>query len=156
MTEPLEGNAGLRGQSYGLGHFECAPDQCVIVEFTPPRCLMWSVQLSGWYWESMEFAARQSSLNGHQAVLDSDGLFRGVISHTDPGVPNWIDPEGHDRGTIGIRYLFPDAVPQPSLLALPFKELHSTLPADTLRVTPDERQQILERRRRAVQLRYRY
>lgn len=156
MTKPLEGNAGLRGQSYGLGHYECGPDEAVIVEFEPPECLMWSVQLSGWYWESMEFGARQSSLNGSQAVLDSDGMFRGVIAHRDPGVPNWIDPEGHESGTIGIRYLFPDRVYQPTLRTVPAATVRDALPNDTRIVSVDERRRILERRRRAVQLRYRY
>lgn len=156
MTEPLEGNAGLRGQSYGLGHYECAPGEAVIVELTPPDCLLWSVQLSGWFWESMEFGARQSSLNGSQAELDSDGVFRGVIAHEDPGVPNWIDPEHHASGTIGIRYLFPDRVEQPTFRTVPAASVRDALPPETRVVTPAERRDRLERRRRAVQLRYRY
>jgi hypothetical protein len=156
MTPPMEGSAGLLGQSYGLGHFACAPDEAVVVEFEVPECLLWSVQLSGWYWESMEFAGRQTSLNSSQAVVDGDGRFRGVIAHDDPGVHNWIDPEGHADGTIGIRYLFPDRVTQPVLTRVPVADLVRVLPPDTRRVTPDERRQALERRRRAVQLRYRY
>jgi hypothetical protein len=156
LTPPLQGNAGLRGQAYGLGHFRCAPDEALLVEFAPPRCRMWSVQLSGWYWESFEFAARQTSLNGSQAALDADGVFRGVVAHTDPGVHNWIDTEGHDRGTIGIRFLFPDEVPQPTLRTVPLASLQRELPAETRRVSPAERRRQIERRRRAVQLRYRY
>ena len=41
--------------------------------------------------------------------LDSEGVFRAVISHTDPGVPNWLDTAGH---TQGIRSLRP-TVPKP-------------------------------------------
>jgi hypothetical protein len=156
LTPPLTGNAGLRGQSYGLGHFRCGTDEALLVEFAPPACSMWSVQLSGWYWESFEFASRQTSLNGSQAVLDADGVFRGVVAHRDPGVHNWIDTEGHDRGTIGIRFLFPDRVPEPILRTVPLAELDRHLPAATRRVGPDERRDIIERRRRAVQLRYRY
>ncbi len=156
MTQPLEGNAGLRGQSYGLGHFECRSGDAVIVEFVPPECLMWSVQLSGWFWESMEFGARQSSLNGSQAELDPDGVFRGVIAHEDPGVPNWIDPEGHESGTIGIRYLFPDQVTQPTFHTVPACEVRAGLPETTPTVQPHERRLSLQRRRRALQLRYRY
>jgi len=156
MTPPLEGNAGLRGQSYGLGHFACAPDEAVVVELEVPQCRMWSVQLSGWYWESLEFAGRQTSLNSSQAVVDADGRFRGVIAHDDPGVHNWIDPEGHSDGTIGIRYLFPDRVTQPVLTRVPIADVARVLPPDTRRVTRDERRALLERRRRAVQLRYRY
>lgn len=156
MTKPLEGNAGLRGQSYGLGHYQCGPEEAVIVEFSPPECLMWSVQLSGWFWESMEFAARQSSINDSQAELDEDGRFRGVISHEDPGVPNWIDPEGHERGTIGIRYLFPDHVTQPTFTVVPMRDLARALPVSTPRISIEDRRRRLAQRRRAVQLRYRH
>ncbi len=125
------------------------------MEFEPPDCLLWSVQLSGWYWESMEFAGRQSSLNGSQARLDDDGVFRGVIAHRDPGVPNWIDPEHHERGTIGIRYLFPDRVVQPAFRTVPLTEVRAALPVTTPVVGATERRETLERRRRSVQLRYR-
>lgn len=156
MTEPIEGNAGLRGQSYGLGHYRCRADEAILIEFRPPSCLMWSVQLCNWYFESMEFATRQSSLNGSQAMLDDDGVFRGVIAHGDPGVHNWIDPEGHKDGTIGIRYLFPDEVTQPVLTRVPLAELDRHLPPSTRRVDAGERAEILRCRSRALQLRYRY
>lgn len=155
MMAPLEGNAGLRGQSYGLGHFSCAPGEAVVVEFEVPRCLMWSVQLSGRLWESLEFGGRQSSLNSSQAAIDADGRFRGVIAHEDPGVHNWLDPEHHAEGTIGIRYLFPETVNQPRFARVPVADLSRALPPDTRRVSPAERRALLERRRRAVQLRYR-
>ncbi|MEI8359296.1 MAG: hypothetical protein WCH13_12515 [Deltaproteobacteria bacterium] len=156
MMEPLTGHAGLRGQSYGMGHFAVEPGWALVVEFEVPRCLMWSVQLSGWFWESMEFAGRQTSLNGSQAVVDRDGRFRGVIAHEDPGVHNWIDCEGHREGTIGIRYLFPEQVNQPTFAHVPVVDLGRVLPADTRRVSREERRTGIERRRRAVQLRYRY
>ncbi|MFP6663248.1 MAG: DUF1214 domain-containing protein [Deltaproteobacteria bacterium] len=156
LTEPMEGNAGLRGQAYGLGHFRCAPDEAVILEFKPPACRMWSVQLCGWFWDSLEFATRQSSINSAQAEIDSDGIFRAVIAHDDPGVANWLDPVEREEGSIGIRYLFPDVVTQPAFRVLKRSELDGVLPADTKRLGPGERGRRLARRRRAVQLRYGY
>ena len=58
-------------------------------------------------------ARARSSLNGASAELDPDGVFRGVIAHGDPGVPNWLDPEGCERGTLAVRFLFADATPKP-------------------------------------------
>ena len=156
LTEPMEGNAGLRGQAYGLGHFQCEPDQAVIIEFRPPDSCMWGVQLCGWFWDSLDFATRQSSLNDSQAVLDPDGVFRGVIAHQDPGVPNWLDPVGRGEGSLGVRYLFPDQVPQPSFRVVPADRVRGELPAETPYVDAAERGRILERRRRSVQLRYGY
>lgn len=156
LTKPMEGNAGLRGQSYGLGHFRCEPDEAVIIEFRPPACCMWGVQLCGWYWDSLDFATRQSSLNDSQATLDTDGVFRGVIAHADPGVPNWLDPVGRTEGSLGVRYLFPDNVPQPTFRVVPAHRLREELPGATPIVAFAARRRILEQRRRAVQLRYGY
>lgn len=147
--------AGLRGQAYGIGNFRCAPDEAVIVEFTPPACRHWSVSLANWYWESLDFATRQTSLNGHQATLDPDGVFRAVIAHQDPGVPNWLDAAGNTKGTIAARFLLADSVPEPRLRSIQLADLRSELPDDTPRVGSAERAAALERRRRSVWRRYR-
>jgi hypothetical protein len=147
--------AGLRGQAYGMGNFRCAPDEAVILEFAPPACRHWSVSLASWYWESIDYATRQSSLNGAQARLDADGRFRGVIAHQDPGVPNWLDTAGHEAGTLAVRFLSAEAAPDVRLRALPLSELHAALPAETPRVAPAEREAALRARHRAVMDRYR-
>jgi len=147
---------GLHGQSYGMGPFVCGPDEAVIVEFPPPACRLWSVALTSFWWESLDFGRRQTSLNGSQARLDADGVFRAVIAHRDPGVPNWLDTEGCERGTLAVRFLFADATPRPALRAVPFARLAAELPADTPRVGPAERSAVLAARDRALQRRYGY
>ena len=42
--------------------------------------------------------------------LFCDGSVRFVIAHRDPGVPNWLDTAGHQRGTVGVRWVGPDVV----------------------------------------------
>jgi hypothetical protein len=116
---------------------------------------MWSLSLSNGFWESLEFGSRQSSLNGSQSALDDDGRVRVVISHDDPGVANWLDPCGWDRGTLAVRYLRPTTVPTLGYTTVPRAELSEHLPAGTRRMSPDERRDILERRRRALTRRYR-
>lgn len=148
-------HAGMRGQAYGIGNFRCAPDEAVIVEFTPPDCHHWSFGLANWYWESLPFASRQTSLNRSQARIDADGVFRGVIAHRDPGVPNWLDTAGHRQGSIAARFLLADAAPVPSLRAVPFADLRAHLPPETPQIDPVARAPILARRRRAVMRRYR-
>ena len=39
---------------------------------------------------------------------DADGRFTFVVAHSDPGVPNWIDNEGHTAGTLYWRFLLPE------------------------------------------------
>lgn len=147
---------GLHGQSYGMGPFACAPGEAVIVEFPVPRCRMWSVALTNFWWETLEFGSRQTSLNSHWARVDSDGVFRGVIAHRDPGVPNWLDAEGCERGTLAVRFLFADATPKTLLRVVPFDRLRDELPRDTPTTTPAERNAVLARRSKALQRRYAY
>jgi hypothetical protein len=146
---------GLRGQAYGMGNFHCAPDEAVIVRFTPPPCRHWSVSLANHWWESMDFASRQTSLNHSQARLDADGAFRGVIAHADPGVPNWLDCAGYEKGTLALRFLLADAAPEVRIERVPLAQLASRLAPGTPRVTPAERAAGLARRRSAALRRYR-
>jgi hypothetical protein len=155
LPQDSDQRAGLRGQAYGLGNFHCAPDEAVIIEFTPPRCRHWSVSLANWYWESLDFATRQTSLNGHQAALDSDGVFRGVIAHQDPGMANWLDTAGHQRGTLTARFLLADSCPEIRFRAVKLAELPSALLAGAPRFDSAARALVLEARRRAVLRRYR-
>jgi hypothetical protein len=148
-------HSGLRGQAYGMGNFACGPDEAVILEFAPPPCRHWSVSLATWWWEAIDFTARQSALNHQQARLDADGVFRGVICHSDPGVPNWLDPAGHERGTLIARFVMAEQQPAPRYRAVPLEELRRALPRDTPRISGEEREASLDRRRRAVWRRFR-
>jgi hypothetical protein len=155
LAQDSDQRAGMRGQAYGLGNFVCAPGEAVIVEFRPPACRHWSLSLANWYWESLDFATRQTSLNGHQAVLDRDGVFRGVIAHEDPGVANWLDTSGLTTGTLTARFLLADAAPEISFRAVNLSELAAALPPGTSHVDAATRAQQIDARRRAVLRRYR-
>ncbi len=150
LPEAAGEHSGLAGQAYGIGNFRCEPDQAVLLEFEPPPCHHWSVSLATWYWESVDYATRQSSLNRHQAEIDEDGTFRAVIAHRDPGVANWLDPGGHTLGSIAARFLLADHAPKPRMRVVPLAGVDAELPADTARVGPEERAERLARRRRAV------
>lgn len=148
-------HGGLRGQAYGMGNFSCGPDEAVVLEFAPPRCRHWSVSLANWWWEAIDFTTRQSSLNHVQARLDSDGVFRAVIAHQDPGVPNWLDTAGHERGTLIARFVLAEQSPRVRSRTVKLSAVRDELPADTPRLGRAERDEALARRRRAVWRRFR-
>jgi hypothetical protein len=148
-------HSGMADQAYGIGNFHCGPDEAVIVELTVPRCHHWSVSLASYYWESIDYATRQTSLNGHQSTLTRDGVFRAVIAHDDPGVANWLDTGGHTRGSIAARFLRAESAPKPAMRVVPRHRLDAELPADTPRIDAATRRDVLARRRRAVLRRYR-
>lgn len=135
---------------YGKGTYRCGADEAVILELEPPQAPYWSVQLASHYWEALDWNVRQTSINGHQAALDEDGRFRAVISHADPGVPNWLDAGGHETGLITARYFQARPTSPPTLKTVAFDALSSVLPRGTRRVTPLERQASLCERMRSV------
>jgi len=141
---------GFNKNTFCRGHYVCEEDEAVIIELTPPETVFWTFMLSNFQWEAMDFDVRQTSLNGHQARLDSDGVFRAVISHRDPGVANWLDAGGHTVAPITARYYNAVSKPIPVLKRVKFDDLNNHLPADTARVTPEERQVLLRRRRDSV------
>ncbi len=152
---PPDEASGLKGQAYGMGSWRCGPDEAVILELDPPNARMWGVSLCDRFWQSIEFADRQSSLNSSQAVLTPDGRFVAVICHDDPGVANWLDPGGHREGTLALRYLQPETIPALSYRVVPRSELAAALPTDTPTITASERDAVIARRRRSVARRYR-
>jgi len=138
---------------YGQGHYHCGPEEAVIVEVTPPTAPYWGFQLVSHYWEARDYHLRQTSINGHQAVLDDDGVFRAVISATDPGVPNWLDTAGHPHGLLSARYFRAETLPVPTLRTVRLETLPDELPKTTPTVTPEQRQESLRARALSVRRR---
>lgn len=144
-------------QWYWQGIFQFAPHEALILETElPEERKYWNVQLNDELWNAVEFIYRQSSLNGHQARVDADGRFRAVISLEDPGIHNWLDPVGTLQGMLIGRWYGCSSHPVPTLTRVPFGKLREHLPADTPRITREERDAALRARRIGGQLRRRW
>jgi hypothetical protein len=137
-----------------IGRWELGPDQALILEVEPPQGVYWSYSLGNPWWETIHYGRHQSSLNGHQAVVDSDGLVRVALCERDPGIANWLDTAGHSNGAMILRCVRTTTAPTPNARVVAFDDIASALPADTQRVTAEERAALLERRRRAVHERF--
>jgi hypothetical protein len=153
---PLDGTAmGAAAENRPvIGSFELGPDEALVVEVTPPEGLYWSYSLGNPWWETVDYARHQSSLNGHQAVADDDGLLRVVIAHEDPGVANWLDTAGHSAGPVILRCVRTESAPVPTTRVVPFAAVAAELPSGTRRVTPQERRAVIDARRVAVSKRF--
>tara|TARA_R110002124_G_scaffold4932_5_gene31039 strand:- start:111 stop:1508 length:1398 start_codon:yes stop_codon:yes gene_type:complete len=152
------------GQStnlYAGGVFELEPDEALVIEnriHLKPQYM--GFQIGNLWGESIEYANQIGSLNGHQMTADADGVFRIVLAHSDPGVPNWVDTTGHREGFMSPRWTYsetPAAEDWPTITArkVPFSEIRQHLPAATGTVTPEQRRQQIHIRQRHVQKRYR-
>ena len=141
------------------GTFDLADDEALVVRTWPSNGNYQGIQLGDLWFSSLEYANRQTSLSGDQAIASNDGTYWYVVSAHDPGVANWLDTTGRRRGFILIRYDGTDASPfddarQPSCQVVPHQLLRSVLPPETQTVTPVERAAALASRRRHVQRRY--
>ena len=153
---PLDGTAmgGAAENRPVIGSWELGPDEVLLVEVAPPEGLYWSYSLGNPWWETIDYARHQSSLNGHQAEVDPDGTVRAVIAHQDPGVANWLDTAGHGAGPVILRCVRTETAPIPTTRVVSFSEVAASLPAETRRVTPEERQETIAARRLAVSRRF--
>jgi hypothetical protein len=150
-------NIQLVKQLYWPAVFEFEDGEALIIETEmPKKWLYWNIQLNDPYFNAVEYVYRLSSINGSTAKISSDGKLRAVISLTDPGVPNWLDPAGYKQGTIYGRWYEADSHPLPTLTRVSLKDLHKHLPKDTPKVTPEQRKQELRTRVLAAQKRRRW
>lgn len=137
-----------------IGRWALEPDEALILEVEPPEGVYWSYSLGNPWWETIHYGRHQSSLNGHQAVVDSDGQVRVVLCANDPGVANWLDTAGHSNGAMILRCVRTRTAPTPVARVVKFDEIMTALPPGTKRVTPEERRATLQARRRAVHERF--
>ena len=151
------GNSGDWPQAYFECAYDLAPDEALIIESElPEKRVYWNVQVIDALWNQAELVHCQTSLNGHQARIDSDGKFRAVLSLKDPGIDNWLDTAGNLQGMLIGRWYRCSSHPVPSVKKVPLAEVRDHLPADTPAVSAEQRAEALRIRRRGAQLRRRW
>jgi hypothetical protein len=146
LTPPRRTPGGLATQFSSVGHYDLADDEAMIVtvpaaakEVAPYQ----GIQLGSMWYVSLDYVSHQTSLTADQARIDPDGRMRFVISERDPGVVNWLERTGHDRGYVQLRWQRLTrglgAEDGPAAEVVPFDELPRRLPFhDSARVTPPE------------------
>ncbi len=135
LTEPRPTPGGLATQFSSVGHYDLREDQAMLVTVpdagrdTAPYQ---GIQLGSMWYISLDYINHQTSLTADQARRDPDGMLRFVISERDPGVANWLECTGHQRGYVQIRWqrLARDLKPAdgPSAEIIPVAEIPERLP----------------------------
>jgi hypothetical protein len=156
----LGGQAGSGGflvtQAYSNGRFELGEDQALVVNVNPGYAGYVVVPVTN-AWGTQDGVGRPTgSLNNFQADRNPDGTYTFVIAKSDPGVANWVDTGGLDRGILILRWAaFPTGdlsrLPPPAVSTSLVKvgELPKLLPA-ARHVTSAEREKLREARRREL------
>jgi hypothetical protein len=158
MTAPRSTPGGLATQFSSAGHFDLGEDHAMIVTVpaaggtTAPYQ---GIQLGSMWYVSLDYINHQTSLTADQARIDPDGQLRFVISERDPGVANWLELTGRQRGYVQIRWqrltrdLTPDDGPQVAVVS--FAEIPGLLPYYAgARVSPSEWRARIAARQAAV------
>lgn len=109
---------------------------------------------------SYEHITGFGTLNNNQAIPNDDGTYTYVVAVADPGVHNWIEPQGFNEGTLLVRWIdipksdasVEDAVRFSKVVKL--DELAQHLPGGTVQVSAAERRAM--RARRALEYARRY
>jgi hypothetical protein len=99
--------------AYAMGSFELADDEALVLRGRSPACAFWNVCLWNGLLHTYNYDHDRVTINGYQVVPEADGSWVVVVSATDPGHPNWVSTQGHDRGRIWFRWFLPERTPDP-------------------------------------------
>lgn len=155
VDEPMTSAAGARENEYSQGFYELDANSALLIEFEPPRASYWNIQIGTMWYESLDSGVRLQSYNDRQAFIGDDGVFRALVAHRDPGVPNWLDTGGFPEGVILCRFQFPEpATPELHTRVVAFDEISSLLPPRTPRIALDERRREIALRRLGLASRF--
>ena len=131
------------------GFWRLAPDEALIVEFADPEAAFWGLQLATSLWHTLDYANRLTTTNSAQAHRDPDGVYRIVVAATDPGIHNWLDTTGLERGVLILRFCEATSATPPSTRVVNVSTVADEVPG-TLRCTADERRTQVAARREGV------
>lgn len=145
----LSGEHGkLVTMAYSIGHFDVKPGQALVLEIDPGDARYVGVPITNLYGTTNANLARGASLNDRQAERSPDGRFTCVLSLEDPGVANWLDPDGFERGFLFVRWAGldpkkpPEHAPAIATRLIELADLRDHLPPGTRRIDASERHAI--------------
>jgi len=90
---------------YRYAYFDLREGEALVVDLKPPQCQYWNIQVANHWMESLEYLYYTTAYNHSTVKANEDGSVRIVIAKHDPGVTNWIDTAGHDRGCVALRWV---------------------------------------------------
>lgn len=118
-------NGGVPDRHVAFGGWHKAPDEALVLEFTPPPCEYWNFQLCNIWQENLDtYEDGNGWISNYRHVTQADGRVRVIISERDPGLGgNWINSFGHEKGIWGLRLVRTEQTVPVALWRLPLAAL---------------------------------
>lgn len=156
MTSPMSSGSvgGLVTQASSTGWYKLGPDDAYLIRIDPAGADYCGLVAHDWWFRSADSWACSSSLTTAMMHPDGDGCYSAVLSLQDPGIHNWLNPNGLRSILLLCRWQSLPAVqvnngPSLTVQKVQIQELAKLLPSDTLTVNAQARQQQLEARKTA-------
>ena len=110
-------NGGVLDRLHGFGSWRKPASDALVVEFHPPECEYWILQLCNLWQENLDvYEDGQGYLTKFTAAYESDGSVRVVIADQDPCLGgNWIDSFEHMLGVFSLRLIKTEGGPRVTL-----------------------------------------
>lgn len=119
-AQAAHGDPNIR---YYHGYWKLKPDEALVIEVTPPKCMYWNFQLNNYWMESLDYRYHRIDVNHAGAKYEPDGSIRLIVAARDPGLGNWIDTAGHEHGTMCLRWIRAETHPTPQTKVVPLANL---------------------------------
>jgi hypothetical protein len=120
---------GTPDNAYSQCFFRIADDEALVIEGENVPAVYWNLQLWNIHSQTMDYRYHRICINSRQMKIGSDGRFRAVVAQRDPGVPNWLDANGHRIGFVFNRWLCADKLPaKPSTRLVKLDEVRHLAP----------------------------
>jgi hypothetical protein len=97
--------------AYAMGSFALRDGEALVIDGRSPECAFWNLCLWNPFLHTFDDAYGRVTINGSQVVPNDDGSWQIVVAAHDPGHPNWLRTQGHERGLLWFRWFLPATTP---------------------------------------------
>jgi len=139
---------------YYYGSWDLGPDEVLVLEMKPVKAAYWSFTASNFWCQALSPTDFPEEVNNYGAVTDQDGKIRILITHNDPGYANWISTGGLKVGTITGRFNYQKEEEKVTCKKVKLSDLEAVFAANSVKITPEERERQLRKARMGVLDRY--
>lgn len=158
MSAPRPTPGGLVGQYSAYGSWDLAPDEALVIAFSPDNAPYVSLQLGSLWFTSLDYETRVTSLNQSQMACSATNVCTIVIAGQDPGVANWLDTAGFNQGLLFMRWQGLRGMPEennwPRAKKITLSDLSQYSDDEVPRITPEARREQIRGRMLGAQRRF--